>query len=253
LERAGSLPLGLACFRGRVSDRPERKLEWGFLGRISYPASERLQVSIRDAVRAGRKSDVLLFLEHPHVFTLGRNASNADVLADPDWLDARGVEVAECNRGGQVTYHGPGQLVGYPIIDLNPDRRDIRRYVHDLQTVLVATLAELGVDSQPRRSSEELGVWVENRKVASIGVHISRWVTSHGFALNVDTDLEYFAAIVPCGLSDVKMTSIAEITGNHHSLSEVAAICCHHFVDVFDRVPALVPREHLSMNWPIAS
>jgi lipoyl(octanoyl) transferase len=236
-----------------VSNRAERELEWSFLGRTSYPASEQLQINLRDAVRAGTRSEVLLLLEHPHVFTLGRNASRSDVLADGDWLRARGVEVVKCDRGGQVTYHGPGQLVGYPIIDLNPDRRDIRRYVHDLQSVLVATLAELGVDSEPRRAAEELGVWVENRKIASIAVHVSRWVTSHGFALNIDTDLDYFSAIVPCGLSGVEMTSVAELTGKHHSLSEVAAICCRHFVEVFNRTPAVVPREHLSANWPIAS
>jgi lipoyl(octanoyl) transferase len=157
------------------------------------------------------------------------------VRAAPEWRRAHGVEVAQSSRGGQVTYHGPGQLVGYPIIDLDPDRRDLRRYVRDLQEVLVRTLADYGVAAEARRSQPEIGVWAGDRKVASIGVHIRRWVTMHGFALNVTTDLEFFRGIVACGLREVEMASIASLTGQRPELPEVAARAAAHFAAVFDR------------------
>jgi lipoyl(octanoyl) transferase len=166
---------------------------------------------------------------------LGRNASGADVLASPEWLAAREVEVVECDRGGQVTYHGPGQLVGYPVVNLSPDRRDIRRYVRNLQEVLIRTLAGYGLAAEPRDGQEHIGVWVGEEKIASIGVHLSRWITTHGFALNVATDLSYFAGIIPCGLHRVRMTSIARLTGRAPSLPAVAAAAARHFGEVFGR------------------
>lgn len=222
-----------------------RVLDWADLGTVPYKVATRLQVDLRERLRRRECHEQLLLLEHPHVYTLGRSAGREDILASSEWLQRRGVEIAESDRGGQVTYHGPGQLVGYPILDLNPDRRDIRRYVRDLQEVLVRTLADFGVEARGRGEAALIGVWVGEAKIASIGVHLSRWITTHGFALNVSPDLDYFSAIVPCGLQSVRMTSIADITGRRPAISEVAAVCAGHCAAVFERelrpVPVAVP------------
>jgi len=188
---------------------------------MSYEEAFQLQIAVREALARGDGPERLLLLEHPHVYTLGRNATRDDVVASPEELARRGVEVAETDRGGQVTYHGPGQLVGYPIVDLNPDRRDLRRYVCDLQNALVRTLAAWGVEAAGG-TGERIGVWVGERKIASIGIHLARWRTTHGFALNVATDLALFGGIVACGLPEVEMTSIAKETGSAPELRVVA-------------------------------
>jgi lipoyl(octanoyl) transferase len=218
-----------------------RTTAWAFHGRVGYAEATAMQRAAGAALRRGDGPERLIFLEHPHVYTLGRNASEGDVLAPAEWLRASGVELAETNRGGQVTYHGPGQLVGYPIVDLNPDRRDIRRYVRDLQEVLIRVLAEFGIEAGRRDGPENIGVWAGDAKVASIGVHIARWITSHGFALNVTTDLGYFGGIVACGLPSVRMASIESLTGARPALDEVAAVCARSFAGVFER--DLVPFE----------
>lgn len=226
-----------------------QSLHWDYLGRVPYTEAVELQLAARSALKTGEGPERLLLLEHPPVYTLGRNASGADVLASPEWLRARGVEVAECDRGGQVTYHGPGQLVGYPIVNLSPDRRDVRRYVRDLQEVLIRTLAEYGVAAEGRDGQAFVGVWTGEEKIASIGVHLSRWITTHGFALNVSTDLSYFTGIIPCGLHQVRMTSIERLTGRAPALSEVAEVYARHFGEVFDRdlvispLPAPLPLQ----------
>lgn len=212
-----------------------RTLRAGYLGTVPYTEAEALQRRIRAAVKDGSGPEHLLLLEHPHVFTLGRNADGSDVLAPRAWLEAQGVEVHECDRGGQVTYHGPGQLVGYPIVDLDPDRRDLRRYVRDLQEVLIRTLGDFGLNARRREGKDFIGVWVGDAKIASIGVHVSRWVTTHGFALNVSTDLSWFGRIVPCGLSRVEMASIESLTGRTVPVPEVAETLTGHFADVFGR------------------
>jgi lipoyl(octanoyl) transferase len=216
---------------------------WSFLGRVLYAEGEALQRAAREAIRREEGPDRFFLLEHPNVYTLGRNATAADVLASPAWLAAHGFEVVECDRGGQVTYHGPGQLVGYPVVNLSPDRRDIRRYVRDLEEVLIRTLADFRVRAERREGQEHVGIWVGEAKIASIGVHLSRWITTHGFALNVTTDLGLFAGIIPCGLSQVRMTSIADQTGETPALAEVAARAAFHFGAVFGRemVPAETP------------
>ncbi|HWM91255.1 MAG TPA: lipoyl(octanoyl) transferase LipB [Thermoanaerobaculia bacterium] len=233
-----------------------RPLHWSWLGRVPYAEAVELQHAARDAVRQGEGPERFLLLEHPHVYTLGRNADGTDVLAGPEWLRARGVEVAECNRGGQVTYHGPGQLVGYPIVNLSPDRRDIRRYVRDLQEVLIRTLADYfaghEVEAQPGEEQAFIGVWVGKRKIASMGVHLSRWITTHGFALNVSTDLSYFSGIIPCGLDQVEMTSIERLTGRAPLLPDIAAVCARHFGEVFGRDLVNEPFP-LSDSWIPAS
>ncbi|HSS52184.1 MAG TPA: lipoyl(octanoyl) transferase LipB [Thermoanaerobaculia bacterium] len=212
-----------------------RTLHWEYLGRVPYGEALALQLAARAALKSGEGPERFFLLEHPHVYTLGRNASGADVLAGPEWLAARGIEVVECDRGGQVTYHGPGQLVGYPIVNLSPDRRDVRRYVRDLQEVLIRTLSGFGIAAQPGEGQENIGVWVGEEKIASIGVHLSRWITTHGFALNVSTDLSYFAGIIPCGLHQVRMTSIERLTGQAPSLPEVAVSVASHFGEIFSR------------------
>jgi len=211
-----------------------RRVEWSFLGRIPYADAVRLQERVRDELRRGLGPERLLLLEHPPVYTLGRNADAGDVTADAAWIAGRGIEVHASDRGGQATYHGPGQLVGYPILDLSPDRRDVRRYVADLCAVLVRTLAELGVDAVPR-PSPHIGVWVGEEKIASLGIHLSRWITTHGFALNVATELGDFGGIVPCGMPGVALTSIARLTGAAPALVDVARRLVPHFASVFGR------------------
>lgn len=220
-----------------------RTVRTGFLGQVPYAEALAMQLAAQEGVKRGSGPEHLLLLEHPHVYTLGRNATATDVLADRGALAAREVEVVECDRGGQVTYHGPGQLVGYPILNLSPDRRDVRRYVRDLEETLIRTLAAYGVAGERREGQEHIGVWVGAAKIASIGVHLSRWVTTHGFALNVATDLALFGGIVACGLPGVEMTSIARLTGARPPLAEVAERYAEVFAEVFDRelAPLVAP------------
>lgn len=220
---------------------PPRPLAVSWLGSVPYGRALEIQLQAREALRRSAGPERLLLLEHLHVYTLGRNAGAGDVLAPAEWLRARGVEVRECDRGGQVTYHGPGQLVGYPILDLSPDRRDVRRYVRDLEEVLIRTLADYGLTAGRRGGGAMTGVWVEESKVASIGVHISRWLTTHGFALNVTTDLTYFQGIVACGLQGVRMASIESLSGRRPAVCEVAAVAARHFAQVFERVAVAEP------------
>ena len=191
--------------------------------------------------QAGLTPDLLLCGEHPHVITLGASARHqrANVLVSQSVLDSRGIELYEAPRGGDVTYHGPGQLVAYPVLDLKPERCDVHRYVRDLEEVVIRAVHELGVE--PTRVSGLTGVWVGNDKLASIGVRVSRWVTSHGFALNVNTDLEYFNLIRPCGIDGRGVTSLARLIGRPVSLDTVVDAVARSFALVFDR--DLVFRE----------
>ena len=219
-----------------------RRTQAGFLGRVPYAEAVEIQERLRERLRAGEGEETLLLLEHPPVYTLGRNADSRDVLLDRTTLAARGIEVHETRRGGKVTYHGPGQLVGYPVLDLSPDRRDVRRYVGDLQRLLIEVLAEFEVEAVAR-SQPETGVWVGDRKIASFGVHLSRWLTMHGFALNVSTDLAYFRDIVPCGLQGVEMCSIESLRGSAPELPRVAEACVRAFRCVFGRRVEPLPAD----------
>ena len=174
-----------------------RELHVRRLGLVEYEDGLAAQRLLVEARAAGLVPDTLLLLEHPRVVTLGRGAKPQNVLWTPEQLRARGFELFETDRGGDVTYHGPGQLVGYPILDLKPDRKDVRKYVASVEEVLIRTAADFGVRAQ--RVAGRVGIWNAAGKIAAIGVHISRWITSHGFALNVSTDLLDFAAIVPAG------------------------------------------------------
>jgi lipoate-protein ligase B len=205
------------------------------LGLLPYRQAWDAQLVIREAIKRGEGPEHLLLLEHPHVYTLGRNAEGVDVLASREWLAEHQVELVHTDRGGQVTYHGPGQLVGYPILNLSPDRRDVRRYVRDLSEVLVRTLADFDIVAQAGEEQALIGAWVGRRKIASIGVHLSRWITTHGFALNVSTDLSFFQRIVPCGLASVEMVSIEKLTGQAPTVAEVGQRLGHHFATLFER------------------
>jgi len=207
------------------------------LGRVPYADALALQRARVDLRRAGEVGDELLFVEHPHVLTLGvrGDGGRSHILATADTLAARGVEIHETGRGGDITYHGPGQIVGYPIIDLNPDRRDVHRYVRDLEEVLIRTAADYGVEAA--RVQGLTGVWVGAEKLAAIGVRIARWITSHGFAFNVTTDLDYFGLIVPCGVADRGVTSLARLLGHPVDCVEVEERIVVHFAEVFERAP----------------
>lgn len=201
------------------------------LGLLDYAAALEVQKEKVARRKAGEIPDTLLLLEHPHVYTLGRNARQENVLVSADWLAARGVEVFHTDRGGDVTYHGPGQLVGYPILDLTQHRRDISWYMRSLEEVFIRTAREYGVDAG--HSPGCAGVWVGNDKLVAMGVHLSRWITSHGFAFNVNTDLQYFRWIVPCGLRDKGVTSLAKLLGRAVNMDAVADRVVEHFGTVF--------------------
>jgi len=203
------------------------------LGCVPYAEGVALQQRLVEERRRGEIPDTLLLLEHPHVITLGVRVHHdrSHVVTPPAELARRGVEVHESGRGGDVTYHGPGQLVGYPIFDLNPDRRDLHRYVRDIEEALIQAVARFGVTAG--RIPGLTGVWVGDDKVAAIGVRVSRWITSHGFALNVCTDLDYFGLIVPCGITDHGVTSLSRLLGRPTAVDEVELPVIEGFTDVF--------------------
>ena len=200
---------------------------------MDYAEALDLQRSLVDERRAGHITDTLLLVEHPHVLTLGvrGDGGRSHIIASADTLASRGVAVHETGRGGDITYHGPGQIVGYPIIDLKPDRCDVHRYVRDLEDVLMRTAGDYGIRGQ--RVDGLTGVWVGQEKLAAIGVRIARWITSHGFALNVSTDLDYFELIVPCGIADRGVTSVERLLGHTVGLAEVESRIEKHFCNVF--------------------
>jgi lipoyl(octanoyl) transferase len=212
-----------------------RELEIRRLGVIPYAAANQLQKALVEERRAGQIPDLLLLLEHPHVITLGvkADAARSHLIATPDVLASRQVEVHESGRGGDITYHGPGQLVGYPILDLRPDRCDVHKYVRDLEEVMIRTAGDFGL--QGSRITGLSGAWIGADKVGAIGVRISRWITSHGFALNVTTDLDFFRLIVPCGIESGGVTSLSRATGRRVSMSDVEASIVRNFAAVFNR------------------
>ena len=223
------------------------------LGLIAYAEAWELQKRVVAARKAGAIEDVLLFCEHPHVITLGRSGNRANLLASESVLRQKGVEFFETSRGGDITYHGPGQIVGYPILNLGAIRRDVVWYVRTLEEAMIRATADLGIAA--RREPGKTGIWVDAdqvadrskrdsspalgmtdqqaEKLAAIGVHISRWVTSHGFAYNVATDLRYFELIVPCGIADRKATSLEKLLGRRVSLEEIRPLLVKQVCEVF--------------------
>jgi lipoyl(octanoyl) transferase len=232
------------------------------LGLIAYAKASELQKRVVAARKARAIEDVLLFCEHPHVITLGRSGKRANLLASENVLRQKGVEYFETTRGGDITYHGPGQIVGYPILNLGAIRRDVVWYVRSLEEAMIRATAELGINSI--RVPGKTGIWVDPEegtstqsslsvqtreaaaeKLAAIGVHISRWVTSHGFAYNVATDLRYFELIVPCGIADRKATSLEKLLGRSVSLGEVKPLLAKHLGEVFGLAIRTARRDEL--------
>ena len=215
------------------------------LGRLDYAEALELQRNIaRDRIAGTIQQDVLLLMEHPPVVTMGRASKEQHLVASPEFLKSKGVELFEVERGGDVTFHGPGQLVGYPIIDLKRHRQDLHWYLRKIEESLINTLADFGIPGE--RNTAYTGVWTRGKKIASIGVHARDWVTWHGFALNVNTDLSYFDLIIPCGIDGVVMTSIArEIGSELVSMQDVRDRVSAKFAEAFDLTAVITSRSTL--------
>jgi lipoyl(octanoyl) transferase len=218
-----------------ISASDVRELEVRRLRLIGYQEALELQRELVEERRANRIPDLLLLLQHPPVITLGvrSETARANVVATSERLAELGIEVHETGRGGDVTYHGPGQIVGYPILDLRPDRCDVHKYVRDLEEVMIRTCADYGIAAG--RIAGLTGTWVGAEKIGAIGIRISRWITSHGFAFNVRTDLDHFKLIVPCGISDRGVTSLERLTGRTIALDAVEDALVRRFSEVFER------------------
>jgi lipoyl(octanoyl) transferase len=228
--------------------KPLAKICWVVdLGLLSYGPACELQREVVAARKGGAIPDVLLLCEHPHVITLGRNGRRENLRASEHLLEQMNVEFHATDRGGDITYHGPGQIVGYPILDLAEHRRDVRWYVSQLEEAMMRATAGFGVATT--RVEGQHGVWVETptgeEKLAALGVHLSRWVTSHGFAYNVSTDLRFFDLIVPCGIADKRATSLERVLGRHIGAEEVKPHLVEHFGEVFERDMREVSLEEL--------
>lgn len=233
-----------------ITDKTCWLVDAGFL---AYESAFDMQRRLVAARKAGTVPDVLLLCEHPHVITLGRNGHEENLLASQHLLRQMNVEFHSTDRGGDITYHGPGQLVGYPILNLAAIRRDVGWYMRQLEEVMICTTGEFGIEA--RRAPGMTGVWVDRaddalgrpnaEKLAAIGVHLSRWVTSHGFAYNVSTDLRYFDLIIPCGLQGKRATSLESLLGRRVHRGEVLPHMVRHFAGIFGREMQVVPREML--------
>jgi lipoyl(octanoyl) transferase len=227
------------------------------IGLLPWSDAYLLQQRIVSARKAGAIDDVLLFCEHPHVITLGRNASRKNLLASENVLRQKNVELRETNRGGDITYHGPGQVVGYPILNLDLIRRDVHWYVRTLEEAAIRASASFGITAY--RIPGKTGVWVQppgdipEEKLAAIGVHISRWVTSHGFAFNVSTDLRYFDLIIPCGIADRKATSLEKLLHRNVALDEVKPRLIHHLCELFSLTAKEISPQQLLATLQLSS
>jgi len=217
-------------------------LEVRDLGLIPYAEALALQSDLVVRRRTGDIPDQLLPPQHPHIITPGKASSRSHVLADESRRRGLGIDLIDVGRGGDVTYHGPGQLVAYPILDLKPDRKDVHRYLRDLEAVLVRTLDEIGIRGEP--VPDLTGVWVDGRKIAAIGVRVSSgWITSHGFALNISNDLSYFETIIPCGIQDVSVTSVSQELGREVLVAEVLGVVSDAFSKIFGRFSSGLQEE----------
>jgi len=217
------------------------------LGLVEYADGLRMQEAVADAVSEGRAPNHLLLLEHPHVVTVGRRGRWDNLLASDTLLEAQGVERHTTDRGGDITYHGPGQVVGYPVVNLTQGSRDVKRYVDGLVEVLVRTCADFGVTAEPGGKGR-VGVWVGEAKIAAIGVRIHRWVTTHGFALNVRTELDRYALIVPCGLQGAPVTSLTRLAGPEVTVDAVETRLIHHMADVLGQPARTVEHDWVTIQ-----
>lgn len=209
-----------------------KELFYSNLGTVSYQEAWDLQKTIHLMRTSGTIEDTLLLLEHPHTYTLGKTADRANLIGSQEYLEKNGVSVFEIDRGGDITYHGPGQIVGYPIIDLNKWKPDTHLYLRNLEEIIIKVLAEYGIESG--RKPEYTGVWVGESKIAAIGIRVSRWVTMHGFAFNINTELELFNGIIPCGIKDKEVTSLSRLLKREININEVKQKLRDHFVLNFD-------------------
>jgi lipoyl(octanoyl) transferase len=225
-----------------------RDLQIRRLGLVDYGEALALQRELVQERRANRIGDQLLLLQHPPVITVGvrGDGGRSHIVATPEQLAALGITVRETGRGGDVTYHGPGQIVGYPILDLKPDRCDVHRYVRDVEEVMIRVCAEYGVAAS--RVGGLTGAWVGAAKIGAIGIRISQWVTSHGFAFNVNTNLDHFRLIVPCGIADRGVTSLRQETGVEIDPGGVEAAFVRHFAGVFERAVQREPGERVPID-----
>ena len=222
------------------------------LGLISYTDAYALQQRLAAARKAEALGDVLLLCEHPHVITLGRNAKRENLLVSEHVLRQKGVELHATDRGGDITYHGPGQIVGYPILNLGAIKRDVGWYVRMLEETMIGVSGDFGVTAF--RVKGKTGIWVQvgeraeatEEKLGAIGVHLSRWVTTHGFAYNVSTDLRFFDLIIPCGIAERKATSLEKLLSHNVALGEVKPRLGYHFAELFSFAPRLISSEELT-------
>jgi lipoyl(octanoyl) transferase len=215
-----------------------------WLGRISYEEALSLQMQICDLKKQGFDKDVLLLLEHPPTITLGRSGKRDHLLVTEEYLKLRGIDLWNVDRGGDITFHGPGQLVGYPILTLQTQERDVHRYMHNLEESLIQLLETYGINGS--REHGLTGVWTQAGKIAAMGVHISRWITRHGFALNINTDLSYYDFIVPCGISGRKITSLQYILSHSVNMEEVVERYLPIFGTLWDR--AMIPYDDANLR-----
>jgi lipoyl(octanoyl) transferase len=213
------------------------------IGRTQYGTAWLLQQRLWDLRNSGSIEDTLLLTEHEHVYTFGKSGDNNHLLASEEELKSEGIDVFYIDRGGDVTYHGPGQIVGYPIIDLNNYFRDIHRYLRNIEEVIIRTLEKFGISAE--REKDLTGVWVNGEKIAAIGVKVSRWITMHGFALNVNTELEKFDRIIPCGIFHKGVTSMQKVLGKEVSLDSVRIGIVDSFANVFGSMPKWIIKEDL--------
>jgi len=209
-----------------------KKLTYCDLEKIDYKEAWDLQKSIFDLRYQNKIDDVLLLLEHPHTYTLGKTADRQNLIGTDEYLKKNKVAVYDIDRGGDITYHGPGQIVGYPIIDLNDWKKDTHKYLRALEEILIQVCAEFGL--QAERNPKYTGVWIKESKIAAIGIKISRWISMHGFAFNVNTDLSLFNGIIPCGINDKEVTSLQKELGREINLQEVKSKILNHTIEIFE-------------------
>ncbi len=226
-----------------------RELSYCDLGLIDYKIAWDLQKETIENRFVKKLNDVLFLLEHPHTYTLGKIADKKNLISSEDYLIKNKISVYDIDRGGDITYHGPGQIVGYPIIDLNEWKRDTHKYLRALEEVIIRTCAYYGLKCG--REPKYTGVWIEDRKIAAIGIKVSRWITMHGFAFNVNTDLSLFSGIIPCGINDKEVTSLSKEVGRKIELDEVKTLLVKNFKEVFgyELVTNLPKEEILHLNF----
>ena len=230
-------------------DTNSRELIYCDLDFIDYKEAWDLQKSTFELRHNKKLPDIIFLLEHPHTYTLGKTADKKNLIGSDDYLNKNNISVYDIDRGGDITYHGPGQIVGYPIIDLNEWQNDTHKYLRGLEEIIIRTCANYNITGT--RVPKFTGVWIENRKIAAIGIKVSRWITMHGFAFNINTDLSLFSGIIPCGISDKEVTSLQKETSNKIDIQEVKSLLVKNFKEVFnyDVITSLPKEELMSLNF----